>query len=116
MYMNVHHPAYAIKLSAKNFGFEDDKKDRSPVCRVLHLILLPIRMVCADRLLSNPDLTNHDLIVLSMPTAYAADGAQSIHLFAAPPCNAVYLFQFADVVKIHISFIIFFPITVQIPL
>lgn len=26
MYMNVHHPAYAIKLSAKNFGFEDDKK------------------------------------------------------------------------------------------
>ena len=24
--MNVHHPAYAIKLSAKNFGFEDDKK------------------------------------------------------------------------------------------
>lgn len=26
VYMNVHHPAYAIKLSAKNFGFEDDKK------------------------------------------------------------------------------------------
>lgn len=26
VYMNAHHPAYAIKLSAKNFGFEDDKK------------------------------------------------------------------------------------------
>ena len=26
VYMNVHHPAYAIKLSVKNFGFEDDKK------------------------------------------------------------------------------------------
>ena len=26
VYMNVHHPAYTIKLSAKNFGFEDDKK------------------------------------------------------------------------------------------
>lgn len=51
-----------------------------------------------------------------MPTAYAADGAQSIHPFAAPTCNAAYLFQFADVVKIHISFIIFSPITVQIPL
>ena len=26
VYINTHHPAYAIKLSAKNFGFEDDKK------------------------------------------------------------------------------------------
>ena len=25
-YMNAYHPAYALKLSAKNFGFEDDKK------------------------------------------------------------------------------------------
>lgn len=26
VYMNTYHPAYAIKLSSKNFGFEDDKK------------------------------------------------------------------------------------------
>lgn len=26
VYMETYHPAYAIKLSAKNFGFEDDKK------------------------------------------------------------------------------------------
>lgn len=26
VYMNAYKPAYAIKLSAKNFGFEDNKK------------------------------------------------------------------------------------------
>ena len=26
IYMETYKPAYAIKLSAKNFGFEDDKK------------------------------------------------------------------------------------------
>ena len=26
VYMDTYHPAYAIKLSAKNFGFEDNKK------------------------------------------------------------------------------------------
>lgn len=26
VYMNTYHPVYAIKLSSKNFGFEDDKK------------------------------------------------------------------------------------------
>ena len=26
VYMDTHHPAYAIKLSAKNFAFEDNKK------------------------------------------------------------------------------------------
>lgn len=26
VYMETYHPAYAIKLSAKNFGFEDQKK------------------------------------------------------------------------------------------
>ena len=26
VYMDTYNPSYAIKLSAKNFGFEDDKK------------------------------------------------------------------------------------------
>lgn len=26
IYMDIYHPAYAVKLSAKNFGVEDDKK------------------------------------------------------------------------------------------
>lgn len=26
VYMDTYHPAYAVKLSAKNFGMEDNKK------------------------------------------------------------------------------------------
>jgi len=37
VYMDTYKPAYAIKLSAKNFGFEDNKKNRSPLCRILYL-------------------------------------------------------------------------------
>ena len=35
--MDTYKPAYAIKLSAKNFGFEDNKKSRSSLCRILYL-------------------------------------------------------------------------------
>ena len=40
VYMDTFQPAYAIKLSAKNFGFEDGKKDCSTLCGVLYLVFL----------------------------------------------------------------------------
>ena len=35
--METYKPAYAIKLSAKNFGFEDNKKDCPSLRRILYL-------------------------------------------------------------------------------
>ena len=37
VYMDKYKPDYAIKLSTKKFCFEDDKKDSSALCRILHL-------------------------------------------------------------------------------
>ncbi|EKC50007.1 ATPase, partial [human gut metagenome] len=37
VYMDTYKPAYAIKLSAKNFAFEDNKKVGSALCGVLYL-------------------------------------------------------------------------------
>ena len=39
VYMETYQPAYAIKLSAKNFGFEDNKKTVPPLRRILYIIL-----------------------------------------------------------------------------
>lgn len=36
--MDTFAPDYAIKLSARNFGFEDGQKDRAAVRGVLHLM------------------------------------------------------------------------------
>ena len=37
VYMETYKPEYAIKLSAKNFGFQDGKKDCPSLCCILHL-------------------------------------------------------------------------------
>lgn len=37
VYMDTYKPAYAIKLSAKNFAFEDNKKVDSALCGILYL-------------------------------------------------------------------------------
>jgi len=37
VYMDTYKPAYAIKLSTKNFAFEDNKKNSAALCSVLHL-------------------------------------------------------------------------------
>ena len=46
VYMDTYKPAYAIKLSAKNFGLEDNKKNRSSLRRILYLKSLPLSERC----------------------------------------------------------------------
>ena len=68
--MDTYKPAYAIKLSAKNFGFEDNKKNRSSLCRVLYLSHFLVELIAAYRqsdcleevLLADPPSQEHSLL------------------------------------------------------